>query len=41
MLPFDTANVVPFVDGVQDSVWLPAAQHLVDMVLSEDDSSAR
>ena len=32
---FDTANVVPFVDGVQDSVWLPAAQHLVDMVLSE------
>ncbi len=33
--PFDTTNIVPYVEGVQDSVWLPAAQYIVDMVLSE------
>ena len=34
--PFDTALVVPFVEGVQDSIWMPAAQHLVDEILSEE-----
>ena len=33
--PFETADLVPYVDGVQDSVWLPAAQHVVDVVNSE------
>lgn len=33
--PFDTTMLVPYVEGVQDSVWLPAAQTMADMVLSE------
>ena len=33
--PFDTANVVPYVDGVQDSIYIPAAEYLVDEVLTE------
>ena len=33
--PFETADLVPYVDGVQDSVWLPAAQYIVDGVNSE------
>lgn len=32
---FETADLVPYVDGVQDSVWVPAAQHVVDLVNSE------
>jgi hypothetical protein len=33
--PFDTTNLVPYVEGVQDSVWLEAAQYVADMVVSE------
>ncbi|MBK13053.1 MAG: hypothetical protein CL849_05920 [Crocinitomicaceae bacterium] len=33
--PFDSAEIVPYVDGIQDSVWLSAAQYLVDAVSEE------
>jgi len=33
--PFDTADLVPYVEGVQDSVWLPAAQYVVDAINEE------
>ena len=33
--PFDTAQVVPYVEGVQDTLWIPAAQYIVDLVLEE------
>jgi len=33
--PFDTAQVVPYVDGVQDTLWMPAAQYIADMVIEE------
>ena len=33
--PFDTASVLPYSEGVQDSIWFPAALTVADEVLSE------
>lgn len=33
--PFDTADVVPYIPNIQDTVYLPAAQYIVDAVVEE------
>ncbi|RPG81687.1 MAG: hypothetical protein CBC74_001175 [Crocinitomicaceae bacterium TMED114] len=33
--PFESADLLPYTEGVQDSIWMPAAQHIVDAVNSE------